>query len=189
MQTPIFSKSSFRQDPDGSVIKDKHIPQIKVISHTSFAEPKCYISDPGLKGSRIRIRSIQVFLTQKIVSQLSEIFIPDPHPDLTSQIQGSKKSPDPGYVNTTTQKAIGLTGSDNEDAAISLGCSGDHVLDEVPVAGGVNDGNVVLRGLELPERNVDGDATLTLRLQFVQHPGVLEGALAHLHKGNYIIWH
>ena len=34
--------------------------------------------------------------------------------------------------------------------------------------------------LELPQRNVDGDAPLALRLQLVQHPGVLEGALAHL---------
>jgi hypothetical protein len=79
-----------------------------------------------------------------------------------------------------------LTGSDDEDAAISLGCSGDHVLDEIPVAGGVNDGNVVLRGLELPESNVDGDTTLTLGLQFVQHPGVLEGALAHLYRRKII---
>ncbi len=45
---------------------------------------------------------------------------------------------------------------------------------------GINDGDVVLAGLEFPERNVNGDTTLTLGLQFVQHPGVLEGALAHL---------
>ena len=45
---------------------------------------------------------------------------------------------------------------------------------------GINDGNVVLLGLELPESDVDGDTTFTLSLQFVQHPGILEGALAHL---------
>ena len=61
-----------------------------------------------------------------------------------------------------------------------LGGSGDHVLDEVTMSGGINDGHVVLRGLELPESDVDGDTTLTLGLQFVQHPGVLERALAGL---------
>ena len=48
------------------------------------------------------------------------------------------------------------------------------------MSGGVDDGDIVLGGLELPESNVDGDTTLTLSLQFVKHPGVLEGALAGL---------
>ena len=61
-----------------------------------------------------------------------------------------------------------------------LGGTGDHVLDEVTMSGGIDDGHVVLGGLELPESDVDGDTTLTLGLQFVQHPGVLEGALAGL---------
>ena len=56
----------------------------------------------------------------------------------------------------------------------------DHVLDEVTMSGGVDDGNIVLRSLKLPESDVDGDTTLTLSLQLVQHPGVLEGALAGL---------
>ena len=58
-----------------------------------------------------------------------------------------------------------------------LGGSGDHVLDEVTMAGGVDDGDVVLGSLELPESNVDGDATLALRLQLVHHPRILEGTL------------
>ena len=44
----------------------------------------------------------------------------------------------------------------------------------------VNDGNVVLRGLELPQSNVDGDTTLTLSLELVKHPGVLERTLTEL---------
>ena len=56
----------------------------------------------------------------------------------------------------------------------------DHVLDEVTMSRGVDDGNIVLRSLKLPESDVDGDTTLTLSLQLVQHPGVLEGALAGL---------
>merc|ERR550519_1537358 len=72
------------------------------------------------------------------------------------------------------------TSRNDQDTAIGLRCPRDHVLDEIPVAGSVDDGDVVLVGLELPESDVDGDTTLTLGLQFVQHPGVLEGALAHL---------
>jgi hypothetical protein len=48
--------------------------------------------------------------------------------------------------------------------------------------GGVitNDGDIVLRSLKLPQSNVNGDTTFTLSLQFVQNPGILEGALAKL---------
>merc|ERR1719260_208492 len=45
------------------------------------------------------------------------------------------------------------------------------------MAGG---GDVVLGSLELPEGNVDGDATVALGLQLVQDPGILEGTLARL---------
>ena len=55
----------------------------------------------------------------------------------------------------------------------------DHVLDKVAVAGGVNHGVGVLGGLELPQGNVDGNSPLALRLELVEHPGVLERALAH----------
>ena len=50
----------------------------------------------------------------------------------------------------------------------------------VPVSWGINDGDVVVLGLELPQSNIDGDTTFTLSLQLVQNPGILEGALAHL---------
>jgi hypothetical protein len=74
------------------------------------------------------------------------------------------------------------TSSDDQDAAVSLRGSSDHVLNEISVAGSVNDGDVELRSLELPEGDVDGDTTLALGLQLVQNPSVLEGALAHLEK-------
>lgn len=50
---------------------------------------------------------------------------------------------------------------------------------------GVNDGDHVLGGLELPESNVDGDTTLTLSLQLVEHPSILEGTLAEL--GSFLL--
>jgi len=43
-----------------------------------------------------------------------------------------------------------------------------------------DDRDVVLGGLELPEGDIDGDTTLTLGLELVQNPGILEGALAKL---------
>ena len=47
------------------------------------------------------------------------------------------------------------------------------------MARGINNGDVVLGGFELPESNVDGDTTFTLSLQLVQNPGVLEGTFTH----------
>jgi hypothetical protein len=43
-----------------------------------------------------------------------------------------------------------------------------------------NDGDIVLGGLELPESDIDGDTTLTLGLELVKNPRILEGALAEL---------
>ena len=79
-----------------------------------------------------------------------------------------------------TSLELTSTGGNDEDSAVGLGGTSDHVLDEVTVTGGVNDGDLILGGLELPESNVDGDTTLTLSLQLVKDPGVLEGTLAEL---------
>merc|ERR550519_2288662 len=70
------------------------------------------------------------------------------------------------------------TRGDDKHTTISLRSSSDHVLDEVPVSRGINDGHIVLGGLELPESNIDGDSSLALSLQFVKNPGVLEGSLS-----------
>ena len=72
------------------------------------------------------------------------------------------------------------TTSNDKDSTISLGSTSDHVFDEVTVTWGVNDGDIVLRGLELPEGDINGDTTLTLGLELVEHPGILEGTLAEL---------
>ena len=60
-------------------------------------------------------------------------------------------------------------GVDDEHGTVSLGGSCDHVLDEITMSGGINDCAVVLGGLELPQGDIDGDTTLALSLQFVQH--------------------
>ena len=48
------------------------------------------------------------------------------------------------------------------------------------MARGINDSDVVVFSLELPQSDIDGDTTFALRLQLVQHPSVLEGTFAHL---------
>ena len=67
-----------------------------------------------------------------------------------------------------------------------LGSSSDHVLDEIPVSGGVDDGDIVPGGLELPESDIDGDSSLTLSLQFVKNPCVLERSLREKDVKNII---
>ena len=59
----------------------------------------------------------------------------------------------------------------------------DHVLDEVTVARRINDRAVVLGRLELPQRDIDGDAALALRLQLVQHCGATRGKSNTIERG------
>lgn len=77
-----------------------------------------------------------------------------------------------------TSLELTSTGGNDENGAVSLGGTSDHVLDEITVTGGVDDGDHVLGGLELPQSDIDSDTTLTLGLQLVEDPGVLEGTLA-----------
>ena len=81
-------------------------------------------------------------------------------------------------VNTGLE--LTLTGGDDEDSDISLRGTSDHVLDEITVTGGIDDGELILVSGELPESNIDGDTTLTLGLQLVKDPSVLEGTLTEL---------
>lgn len=72
------------------------------------------------------------------------------------------------------------TTSNDEDGAISLRGTGNHVLDEISVTGGINNSDVELRGLELPEGDINGDTSLSLSLKLVKNPGVLERTLSKL---------
>ena len=79
-----------------------------------------------------------------------------------------------------TSLELTSTSGNDEHGAVGLGGTSDHVLDEVTVTRSVDDGDIVLGSLELPEGNVDRDTTLTLGFELVEHPRVLEGALAQL---------
>jgi len=67
---------------------------------------------------------------------------------------------------------------DHEDTDISLGGAGNHVLDEITVTWGVNDGVVVVVGEELLGGTLDGHTTLTLVLLGVHVESESERALA-----------
>ena len=68
-------------------------------------------------------------------------------------------------------------GGDDEDGAVHLSRTGDHVLDVVSVARAVDVSVVTLPGLVLDVGNVDGDAALTLLGSLVD---VLEGGVVSL---------
>jgi len=78
-----------------------------------------------------------------------------------------------------------LRGVNDKDSDISLGSSGDHVLDEITVSWGINDGERVLWGLELPESNVNSNTTLAFSLEVIQNPGILEGRLSEF--GSFLL--
>jgi len=69
-------------------------------------------------------------------------------------------------------------GGDHEQGDIGLRGAGDHVLDEVAVARGIDDGVVPLVGEELLGGARDGHTTLALLLLAVHVEGEGEGRLA-----------
>jgi hypothetical protein len=79
---------------------------------------------------------------------------------------------DSGFEFTSSGRAY-------KDSTVSLRGSGNHVLDKVTVARGINDGENEVLGFELPQSDVDGDTTLTFCLQLIKNPGILEGRLSH----------
>jgi len=70
----------------------------------------------------------------------------------------------------------------HEQGHVGLRGASDHVLDEVPVPGRVDDGLALGLGHELEDGAVDRDAAFAFGLELVHHPGELEGALAHFSR-------
>ena len=73
-----------------------------------------------------------------------------------------------------------LLGGDEEKTDIGGGGSGDHVLDVILVAGGIDDGVVVLVGEELLRVALDGDTTLAFLLAGIEVVGETERGLTTL---------
>jgi len=71
-------------------------------------------------------------------------------------------------------------GGDHKNGAIGLGGTSNHVLDEISMAWGINDGEEVLLGLELPKGDIDGDTSLSLGLKLIKNPSVFERGFTDL---------
>ena len=74
-------------------------------------------------------------------------------------------------------------GVDHQDGGLRLGDAGDGVLQELLVAGRVDDDVAPLRGLEEDLRGVDGDALVALGLQRVEQERPFELAAALVGRG------
>ena len=81
----------------------------------------------------------------------------------------SEEDNDVGNANLTGEQDVlaslshrAVGSSDNEDSAVHLSSTGDHVLDVVGVAGAVNVSVVTSVGLVLDVGDGDGDAALAL---------------------------
>lgn len=70
-----------------------------------------------------------------------------------------------------------LGGSNHKNSNISLGGTSNHILDEISVTGGIDDGEVIFSSFELPEGNIDGDTSFSFSFKLVQNPSVLERTL------------
>merc|ERR1712000_578575 len=114
-----------------------------------------------------------------MASMASSRVLPEALPALVSFSQ-------PLYQGQFAETSIGLSPTFlmklEVSLMISLKRSSDHLVVSIllmaTMTWSVNDGDEVLRGLELPEGDINGDTTLTFGLQLVQNPGILEGALA-----------
>jgi len=72
-----------------------------------------------------------------------------------------------------------LRSGNHEDGDIGLGGTGNHILDEVSMSGGIDDGENELFGFEFPEGDINGDTSFSLSFKLVQHPGVFERTFSH----------
>jgi len=67
-----------------------------------------------------------------------------------------------------------LVSREHEECNVGLRGTGDHVLDEISMAWGIDDGLPLGLGDEFEDRAVDGDTSFTLCLEFVHDPSEFE---------------
>ena len=96
------------------------------------------------------------------LDELQDLFVVD-HVGLVQRDEQVRNADLLGEQNVLTGLSHRAVGSGNhEDRAVHLSSTGDHVLDVVGVARGVNVSVVTLRGLVLDVRDVDRDTALAL---------------------------
>ena len=96
------------------------------------------------------------------LDELQDLFVVD-HVGLVQRDDDVGHADLAGEQHVLTRLGHGTVGGgDDEDRAVHLSRTGDHVLDVVGVAGSVDVSVVTLLGLVLDVRDVDRDATLLL---------------------------
>lgn len=73
---------------------------------------------------------------------------------------------------------VASAGVDHENGKVGLACAGNHVGDEVSVAGGVEDGEAGGFGFEFVHGDVDGYTSVSFLCTLIEHPCQSEGSLA-----------
>jgi len=120
------------------------------------------------------------FVSVLAVFWLSVVHLVDSNDELLDTEGESEESMFSGLtVLSDTSFELTNTSGDNEDGAIGLRSTGDHVLDEISVTWGIDDGDFVYASLEFPEGDIDGDTTFSFGLKLVEYPSVLERTFAH----------
>ena len=67
-----------------------------------------------------------------------------------------------------------------ENRSICLGCSSDHIFQEISVSRGINYCEMTLWSLEFPQRQIDSCTSLPLSYELIKYPSVLELAFPYL---------
>jgi len=80
------------------------------------------------------------------------------------------------FLGDTSFEFTGGRGN-HEESNIGLGSTGNHVLDEISMAGGIDNGEVILTSFEFPEGDIDGDTSFSFSLELIEDPSVLERTL------------
>lgn len=100
-----------------------------------------------------------------------------------------------GSISREPSLELVLSRSDHQNSSISLASPDNHVLEEVLVSRGVNDGVLSSLSLEGSEGAVDGDSSLLLLLSVVEQVGEVErgllldgGLLLHLLNGSLVVF-
>jgi len=119
--------------------------------------------------------------TRLAVRWLGVVYLVDANDELLHTQGESKKGMLSGLaVLRNTSLKLTSTAGNNEHSTVGLRGTSNHVLDEITMARGIDDGNHVFFCLKLPQGNINGDTTLSLGLELVQNPGVFEGTFSHL---------
>src|SRR5881296_1646812 len=129
------------------------------------------VADPSQEPGELRLQFVEARLGERGLRRVHLV-------DRDDQLLDAERAGEEDVLFRLRLDA--LRPADDEDRGVRLGRARDHVLDEVPVARGVDDREVVLVRVKALVRHVDRQAALALLLDLVHDERELERGLAHL---------